>query len=59
LTSADDHKTLLEKKIEDDSTISIVWRLHGGADNVTISVKCIDNTVVLITISKERSIRTL
>jgi hypothetical protein len=54
-----DNKTLKEAKIEDDSTIFIVFRVLGGSDFITLYVKCLDNKTVPLHISKERSIKTL
>ncbi len=59
LTMNFDNKTLKDAKIEDDTTIFIVFRVLGGSDFVTLNVKCLDNKTVSVYISKDRSIKTL
>lgn len=59
LSSSLDNKKLKEAKIEDGSSIFIVFRVRGGADDINIKVECVDGTSVTIKISKERSINTL
>ena len=59
LSAADDIKTLLDKKIEDNSTISIVWRLRGGAQDISLFVTCFDGKVESVKISGDNTINTL